>query len=146
MKVSPVELATLRQEWWTWTYLRVLPATSRHLWAEYIRKYSICQYRMFRFGFHLTSLKSLQKLAKLPHVWEEQPNAGKGRENHNLNFWTVGLLFTTVLTSMRFFALKTSAISYMIMSSLVLPSPSKCTCWTTTYMQPALKGKHWICI
>lgn len=54
------------------------------------------------------------------------------RENHDLNFQTVCLLFITVLTSMRFLALKTSAISYMIMSSLVLPSPSKCTCWTTT--------------
>lgn len=33
-----------------------------------------------------------------------------------------------ILASIRFLALKTSLISYMMMSSLVLPSPSKCTC------------------
>jgi hypothetical protein len=32
------------------------------------------------------------------------------------------------LTSMRFLALKTSPISQMMISSLVLPSPSKWTC------------------
>lgn len=76
-----MELAILKQEWWTWKYLGVLSAISHHLWAEYIRKYSICQYCLFQFGFCLTSLKSLQKLAKLPHVWEEQPNAGKEKKS-----------------------------------------------------------------
>lgn len=45
-------------------------------------------------------------------------------------------------TSIRFFARKTSSSSYVSRSSLVLPSPSTCTRWTTTWETENTKYKY----